>query len=683
MGASRSSLFFVGPRANAEIGAAMRTCTFAILLITCLGSVTAPVARADEAVPPGGSQQPPGEGATSLADVLEGSSGVRVATMCTNCNVANVTMDGQTGEHVQVLKDGLPVVGGLAAVYLLSVMPGEGIAATDIVRGAGTVLSGPEAAVGAVAIRTLDPLAKREPYLFASSDVGSLDWQGQKVLAAGRAGPVGGVFTLTRAGSAASDPNRDGIADLGRFARTTLAGTGGFEISRRSRLRLDLVGYREDQRGNKGGWLGNGFASEDVALSRYEGSLGWTYTLPDRSHLTLRVRRANRDQDTSDDEVGIPQPYTRVREHSTLGEALYEKTFGGRYILTGGVSGSSLEVDGFSEKGGSPTLHLDDFVRYRSGFAQFEAAIGKRLDLTAGVIYAAYRMSGTQEGTYYPPSYEMGKVRFLPRARLAWKATHALTLSLAAGESLTPLQSPFERVCCGHIVYPNTTDNRAEVARSYLLDADIVPARWVKVRTSLFRENFTDYVQKLMMLAVSYAPFYGNVNYGGFSLEGGELSTEFRPLDRLSFGFQATRVRVPGDAPIPVNRDGAVLFELPAGTIPYLAETQGSAFVSWKDPKIGLELGVQAQYTGAMRIQVLQGGEPPLYLEMADHLESTPSFWAVNLSFRKRLEGGFSILAGIDNLTNTYQTHLDNPAYVENWGLLRGRYLYTGLTWER
>jgi outer membrane receptor protein involved in Fe transport len=66
----------------------------------------------------------------------------------------------------------------------------------------------------------------------------------------------------------------------------------------------------------------------------------------------------------------------------------------------------------------------------------------------------------------------------------------------------------------------------------------------------------------------------------------------------------------------------------------------------------------------------------------ADVFAKTPDFWIYNFSTRFRIYKGLSIFAGIDNITDEFQLWLDDPRYEYNWGALRGRYVYGGLSFE-
>ncbi len=664
----------------------------------------------------------PEEATVGLADALAGTSGVRVATMCTNCNVANVTMLGQADERVQVWQDGLPVQGGLGAIYLLSVVPSQDIASTDIIRGAGTVLSGPEASAGAVLLRTRAP--EKRPYLFLSLDGGSLRWASQKLVASGRTGPVGGVLVVTHARSDASDANPEGTIvppdgmvflhptllkdnfDLGAFERTTIGGTLTYAVTKRSSLRLDAVNYAESQRGNKGGFsfvhfedgVRTGFLKEDIDILRREIGLAWDYAFADRSRILVRGRYSRRDQDTSDDNPGDPKPYMRIAEFVRLFDARYESTFFGRHRLTAGVDAKRVEVRGETSKTSvlfPKGQRLDDFVRQKGAFAEVELSLPLRFDLTLGV-----RRDGFDWTPHLPPlSQRFWRLipewagiparshwRTSPRARLAWKATPELSLSLSAGEAAVAPAPGFERVCCGAMVFSNAFSD-LETSRNYLLDADYVPWRWWKIRASIFRSDFDGYLQKMVVqVNDSFIPSFERVNYSDFSLEGADLSMEMRFLEnRLSYGFEATHLRKWSSGPITTRivptELSSVKIVLPDEMIPFLPKDQGAGFVKWDDEQRGVHASIQAQYTGTMYVQRLinrgtfpRGFVPPFV--------KTPKFWVFNLRGECRIDRGLSAFVGVDNLTSAHQANLDDPHFEYNWGPLRNRYIYAGLSFE-
>jgi outer membrane receptor protein involved in Fe transport len=639
---------------------------------------TAPPPAAAGAVAEGASSpaRPPEEG-TSLEGALAGSSGVRVQTMCTNCNIASVSMFGQSGESVRVIQDGLPVLGGLGAIYLLSVMPGEAIAQTEIVRGPGTVLSGSEAGTGAVVVSTRRPGPTTGPFLHVGADAGSLSWASQEVYAGHALGRWGGQLAVTHAESDGSDPNDDGVFDLGAFDRTTFGGSVTVDLTPRSHLRVDGVAYREDQRDSKGGWSGTRFYREDIDIERDSLGAAWEQELDGGGRLSVRARRAAREQVISDDSTGAKKPYMWVDETSRQFEARYERILLDRHVLVAGASYTEFDVEGLTAKSVGPTDQaVIDRIDHAGAFAEVSWTLPRGFDLTTGLRWDdfSHEVFDSELELAGPVEQDLGSA-VLPRARLGWKPHETLGLALSVGRSYAAPPPAFERVCCGARFITNI-DAKAADGWNAMLDADYVPRRWLRLRAALFRNQIDDYFQKYVLLSIGYIPSYLVVNYDEVEIDGYELSAEIRVRNRLSIGLTGTHLEATFDTPLVARYRG---FDLPLaepGTLPYLPEDTGAAFVTWEDNRRGFELTVEGQYTGEQRIQELPEFGP------VTTFRTTPDFWIYNARFRARIWGGLSAFGGVDNIGDEAQLWLDDPRYEYNWGALRGRYWYGGLAYD-
>jgi len=624
-----------------------------------------------------------------IREALQGTSGVRVATMCTNCNVANVSMFGQSEERVQVWQDGLPVLGGLGAIYLLSVMPPEGVRKTDIVRGAGTVLSGSEAGAGAVLIQTKSPEEQDEPWILASLDFGSLEWESQKLVAAQRWGRWGAELIATHSRSDGSDPNEDGVFDLAAFERTTVGGTLAVELFPRSHIRIDALGYREDQRGGKGGYGGSGqllpedlgnFHKEDIDIRREEYGLAWEHQFRDGSRFDIRGRYSSREQDTSDDFTST-RPYMTVDESARIAQARYDRVLFNRHRLVLGMVHRNFAVDGSTVKRSllfPEGQTLEDRIKQYGVFVETAFSLPGRVELTTGLRYDDYDWTPGENSTL-PPGVvreERKRSRVSPRLHLAWRATPELSINVSAGDGFTVPRPIFERVCCGALVL-SSASSEPEISRNYLLDLDWVPQAWFRLRTSVFRSEFEDYLQKMAVFTSPYfIPSFAQVNYSEFRLEGIEVSSELRFLGRLSLGIEGTRSRTRSDGPIEASVLGAPVYALPDGYIPFYPEDQGSAFIKWDDSVRGWSISARASYTGSMLIQEYAP------IGIADSFAETPSFTTYDFSVRARVHRYLTVFAGVDNITDESEIWLDDPRYEYNWGPLRGRYYYGGVSFE-
>lgn len=609
-----------------------------------------------------------------LGDILEGASGVRVATMCTNCNIASVTMNGQTGDHVQVLADGIPVAGGLGGIYLFSVAPSESIVKTDIVRGAGTVLTGSDAAVGAVVFKTRT--AGKRPEAWASMDIGSFGWMSLKALVSGRKGSVGGVLTATHSRSDGVDANGDGNNNLGRFHRTTVAGDLTWDLAANSTLRAGLNHYDENQWDNKGVYSGThppvelgAFHKENVDIVRDEAFLGFEHRFDDGARLSVTSRYTDREQVTDDDSFGLyqRQPYMLVDETILLADARYTRTVWGQHTFTGGVFYQDLDTEGTIWD--YPAQHIHDVVEQQAAYAEFEFALPHRFNLTAGVRYDDFGQFGSEVS---------------PRMSLAWKATSSLNAVLSAGYGYSAPRPILERICCGARVQSNSKV-RPERSKNALLDLNFVPAPWLKITGSLFRNDYEDFIEKRMTHTTAYFhPTFQQVNYDLARFEGGELSFESR-LGDWTFGASASRISARFDDPLKyvielefVGQVVEIPIELPAGRILNTPRTQGSASIAWESKERGVQFTLEGQYTGRMLIQELPDREG---VSLVTDVLETPSLWVYNVRTRIRLSDHFDFNAGVDNTSNVIQSWLDDPRYEYNWGPLRGRYIWAGLSY--
>ncbi|UCF67305.1 MAG: TonB-dependent receptor [Acidobacteriota bacterium] len=675
-----------------------------IVVLSVLAAVVLAASPATAQTAPGRDSSP-SSGAVSdepdegIAGVLSGASGVRVATMCTNCNIANVTMCGQTGDTVQVWQDGLPVVGGLGAIYLLSVIPPQAIASTEIIRGAGSVLSGSEAGVGGLVLRTKVP--EDDPYLFLSADSGSLSSRSVKAFGSGTAGRFGGSLIYTMTESDGSDPNDDGVFDLGEFERDTIGFTGTLTISDKSLLRADYTRYDEVQRGSKGGYQGPvldegepasestslDFQRENIDILRQEYALGLDHRFPDGSRLFVQGRYAEREQDTAD----FGGQYMTVDEKTNVAELRYQRTVWNKHVLSVGLLRNELDVDGTTIKRSAvfpDGQEIRDKITQDVAFAEFELSMPHQIDLTIGLMYNRMNLEGRQLLPRVSPDaprefnlYDRNEYRVLPRIRFGWKVAPWASLSVSAGDAIAPPRPVFERVCCGATVL-GSSSTRPQVSRNFMIEADLVPRTWIRIRPALFYNDIEDYLQKVVWgVFPNYIPSYTNINYPGVTIEGGELSLEFRFFDKLSFGVQASHLTAESDTDaIDLTFLGSTitLFNLKNRRIPYIPEDQGSAFVKWDDTRRGTFLQAQAQYTGSLLLQRLNFFE----VGEVEDFQPTRSLWIYNFRGEQRLWKGLSIYAGVDNISDERQDFLNDPRYEYNWGPLRGRYYYGGLSYE-
>lgn len=96
--------------------------------------------------------------ATSLADGLNFTPGLRVENDCQNCGFTQVRLNGLEGSYSQVLINSRPILSTMAGVYGLEQIPVNMIDKIEVVRGGGSALFGSNAIGGTINVITKDPL---------------------------------------------------------------------------------------------------------------------------------------------------------------------------------------------------------------------------------------------------------------------------------------------------------------------------------------------------------------------------------------------------------------------------------------------------------------------------------------------------------------------------------------------
>lgn len=100
-------------------------------------------------------------GASDLAAAMEYLPGARVEANCQNCGTAEVKLLGLGASYNQLLFDGQPLFGGLAAVYGLEHIPTAFIERVEIVKGGSSSLYGPDAVAGVINIIPREPVVNQ------------------------------------------------------------------------------------------------------------------------------------------------------------------------------------------------------------------------------------------------------------------------------------------------------------------------------------------------------------------------------------------------------------------------------------------------------------------------------------------------------------------------------------------
>lgn len=189
----------------------------------------------------------------TVADGLNFRPGLRVENNCQNCGFSQVRMNGLEGAYSRILIDSRPVFGSLAGVYGLEQLPANMIERIEVVRGAGSVLSGASAIAGTINIITKEPIVNSAGLTYSGMSIGGKnDFDNNVGLNASlvsdnqKAGIM--IFGQKRYRSG-YDHDGDGFTEIPHLNSGTLGFRSFVGTSLHSKITLEYHSIREFRRG--------------------------------------------------------------------------------------------------------------------------------------------------------------------------------------------------------------------------------------------------------------------------------------------------------------------------------------------------------------------------------------------------------------------------------------------------
>ncbi|MEM7247654.1 MAG: TonB-dependent receptor [Acidobacteriota bacterium] len=643
-------------------------------------------------------------------DDLDAGSGVRVATTCTNCNAATLTMNGLSGDHVSVTWDGLPSTGGLATVYYLTQVPEDLLGHVEVHRGPGSVLTGSSALGGELALHSA---RKDRSRLFVRTELGSRGWQ--QLLAGGteRKGRFGGLVLVQAARSQSWDANDDGFNDVARFERFTYHGSLDIDLGDRQTLTLGANFYGEDQVEGPGRPVDfrELYLHEDAFLNWRDFSVGWKLERPDGLRVAADARWSRRSQQQwSPIDVGFDDDLTfAIEDIRWMGRVTLETPLGAASWLSAGLSWEEIEL-GVRQTFILPGQagFIEDGLRHRAAWAQVDRSVGTRWDWTLGARVDDYRIFGRSEALFRGELVEetepTRETAFLsPRASVSFRPSDGVALTLATGRGTIGPRPTFEQTCCG-ARYQRSLDLEPERAWSSELRLDWQPHPRQRISATAFRTDFRRYHERIVYQSLSGIPYYKKAALPRARLQGLDLIHDLRfAQDRLTVGWTYTytdsevrealtiddidaaeewqcREVDPGDVPAVLDEEGSPLR--------YTPRHAGSVYLRWDDQRRGRKIGLDLSYTGSLRHFRL--GEPGTGAADLTRLPcqhwsflASESFWTADLSFEQRLgRSSWTLHAAVDNVFDYVMPDLGELDSAWDWGPLQGRFFRIGATWR-
>ncbi len=618
--------------------------------------------------------------AATLADALQGTTGVRVENGCQNCGLTELRLNGLEGRYTQILIDGRPVFSSLAGVYGLEQIPKEMIERIEIVKGGGSALYGGNAIGGVVNVITRRP----------TRDFGSLAFRYDAIdmdATSLQLNAVGGLInddkdlSLHVFGGATTrepwDANGDGFSEIGKIRSVVTGGESYWDLFDGGRLAVKFHVLRERRRG------GNAFdlpehdsaVSEATHTTRYGGELHWSHILSDAWKLeagygfayternsyyggggdvvlpSLPENAADWTQaewdafrDAYDAKVASLGAYGRTRNPLHTGDILLHSAFqaAGEMIVTGGVQYRHERLE-------------DMFPAYR------QRSIDESYTNVAGVLEHDWLFASWGEsviGVRVDKHSKLDDPVVSPRATLKLDPKEWLQLRTAFSTGFRAPQIFDEDLHVtiiggeGQII---SNDPELEPERStsvaQQVETTFEPTDGWRIKTGVngfltsisdafvFAEADTDPTDQTLEFL--------RTNRGRTVVVGAEVdgSVEYAGVWGLSTGFTFERAR---------NAEADADF----GTKDIMRTPKWYGHVeTWAEPAAGLRVQTLLDLTGPMKVPHYEG-----YID-ENRLEESEVFydWSANVSYRLDIGSDRYVapVVGMKNILNSYQEDLD------------------------
>ncbi len=640
----------------------------------------------------------------SVTKTLQGESGVVIQTMCTNCNSADLSMGGFSGEYIEMICDGLPVPPGLAQVYLLGVMPPTVLDNIEVEKGAGRSSTAGGAIGGKLILDRKRPERGFSGHLgFEAGDEG---WRGGRLHLGLKESWFEGSLIGTYGRSSIVDGNEDGNPDLPSFQRRTIEGRGRFALSRDHVLRVGLSHYEEFQLDGPASY--DFFHStpdhtiyniEDVDFDRQQYDLLYEGSFRDGSQVAVGALYSQRYSDIRETLFGpdtLRIPTYKIDEEYAQWQADYSRPVGTRMMLRAGVSSIERKfgiVDvRYNITQGNPFPEALDIWQHETikedgAWVESSWSLGRRVDLTVGARWVDFTYQDEESRLQWLP-FDLPEDRsVLPRSALTFKPSPASTFRLTAGAGLQQPPPSYEEVCCGRR-YRGNRGIKMEETTSFGAEYTYQPGARLKINASAFFTELENQVLNMAVLVYQYQPTYQHLNVPKSRIRSLSADARYSVNSWLTikgaYSWQDHENTSADDAlPALIDFFGRPMeYVFHSDELPYRPDSSASLGIDL-EPVKGLAVSLSAQYTGQMLIQHFDAGSSGVAgSQLNPDFFPTEDFWVYNLYVSGSIGEEIELFAGMDNIGAYVQADLGDRVTDYNWGPLRGSYFYAGMTYS-
>ncbi|MRT92348.1 TonB-dependent receptor [Ancylomarina sp. 16SWW S1-10-2] len=661
--------------------------------------------------------------ASTMAEGLMFSPGLRVENDCNNCGFSQVRMNGLEGPYTQILINSRPIFSGLAGVYGLEQIPPSMIQRIEVVRGGGSALFGGNAIAGTINIITKDPVNNSFKIGTKYSSVGtgvsasdepagdiSVDFNGSIVSDDNNSGIF--LFGMKR-NKKAWDANNDGFSDIVELKNLSVGFNAFHRLSDLSKLSMEYHVVDEYRRGGDQLDLPAHMAliAEQVEHDINSGSISLDqfFSTERINKLSVYASAQHIDRDSyygaatlkDDNGIDLAEPIydnsaygatedlaisagAQLFSHSdkfifapadiTLGfENVYNK-LKDKNLAYIDYTTNSLVPTSIIANQSSNTLGAYAQSKWDLGFATF--LLGARVD--------SYKIKNSVEDS------EISNTVVVPRANILFKLDDAMQLRLSYAKGYRAPQIfdedlHIEASAARRVIHKLAEDLKEESSNSYTVSYD-VDKSFGKIQSYLLVEGFYTDLDDSFVNEYSDIDEDGNLvayrtNSDGATVKGVNLEFKIAPSYKLDFQMGMTLQ----SSEYKKKFDQGDLTTIETDKMLRTPNQYGYFSMNWK-PLHEFTASLSGSYTGSMDMIHFGVEKDANGVATGDQLVKSDEFMdmGVNLAYHFDLGGDVKLEfnLGMKNIFNSFQDDFDEGAYRDaSWvyGPLNPRTIYFGI----
>lgn len=315
----------------------------------------------------------------NILSLLGDIAGIQMQQISASTGNVFARIQGLNGRYTQILKDGLPLFGGMSGSFSLLQIPPLDLKQIEIIKGCGSTLYGADAIGGIINLVSKEPLKKQELSMTANQT--SLLESNLNLYAAKKYGKFGYTFFLGGTRQKQSDIDRDGLTDVPFVRNIVIHPKFNFYFNPKSTLTVNYTGTFENRLGGLNSYFinrQNDYYHVKNLSQRHSSDMKWLYNASEKLQLTFKMSHSLLDENLNTKDVdfrAIQNIYFSefsVSGHSKTGQWVVGLNLNGDIFRNKNTVFENITDYNFSTKGIfiQNTLNLTGKFIIESGFRE-------------------------------------------------------------------------------------------------------------------------------------------------------------------------------------------------------------------------------------------------------------------------------------------------------------------------